>query len=1089
MNFPENDGVKYSLAQTEQRNPIEVEGEAQKPATESPKAEVKEPATAEPAAEAKAEPEAKVAEKAEMPKVEESATAKTPEIVKINTVSEITDEDFQKPYRSLELPSLPERTLKAMGKEAKPVLLKQNILVKNRNHHPELSEKDSRTILQKALYESNTFICDKTSTKPNYWVLVEVNGKNSLLTIEISETKTHHEIVGWRFASEKSVNQIKNRAEREGGQVLVTESNAQGASGLHALPSNSGDTVTPEAEKSSEAVAKVEEKAEEKTGEPEVMSLDQFLASRGVAAPISDFMIDKLKIPHGLTARQEQQFHKEAEAARNAYHNKRDAAIEEYERLVAEGKIRKPTIIEEALRKAHGNPDNPSVQAARRVLKKRGIDWRTGEPLAESAEENKTPEATAAPAAGNEKKAAPPRRRAAVEENGEALDSTGRVQLLSSKPAGVNFKDAKVYLDRGSGYSRVRLAEKGNDLYALFTGQNFKNRYIKIADYQNTTPAEVIADIPNQGRNFEDALHDYYDAKGLNLGYAAPLNRMKMPASQSEAPAVKSAEQKFNEAKTFPARCHELIDLNDGSYTINGISFVKDGTLYQVDGLTEKVNARLLTQILGKAKKPEAGDSGVKFSIIGERGALNLNDGEERLHNRALAERMLDEGKDARTVKLATGWERWHDKKWRMELPDLQVNTEGVLPDGTVYSKGNTELEFFDGKLYEYVKAPELFRAYPQLRDMHLAISVTDGLSNGKCYGKTIVLELNRDFNKDNPADMKSLQKLLIHEVQHAILSQEGFPRGSSPDEFALEDERTEEQLEKQRQGITQAVRDFAEKLTAEVRKDAPWNFAIYDEDGRETLLNETQVAHAINDSLIRRGYTGFSDLFQYVLKLDGEEISWDGLYDENGDVRLLKDDVQRIDRLCREYHNSLNRRITSFQKYNRTAGEAEARNAARRSEMTEAEKRGSLLDETGDILPDDLIYLNDEGTSAMTPLRRPGDPNTAGNANQLRDGNVPYAPGFLEWAGLKGNRLYADYEFLYGRHSQYFSSPEDARAAVELVLARPEKVQDLRQNLSFARMDEKTGKIYRIEISPEVKQRYNHIVRFLKSHRSSIKK
>ena len=846
---------------------------------------------------------------------------------------------------------------------------------------------------------------------------------------------------------------------------------------------------TPETEKSSEAAGKVEEKA----GEPEVMSLDQFLGLRGVAAPISDFMIDKLKIPHGLTARQEQQFHKEAEAARNAYHNKRDAAIEEYERLVAEGKIRKPTIIEEALRKAHGLPDNPSVQAARRVLKKRGIDWRTGEPLAESAEENKTPEATAAPAAEIEEKAAPKRRRAAVEENGEALDSTGRVQL----------------------------------------------------------------------------------------------NRMKMPASQSEAPAEKSAEQKFNEAKTFPARCHELIDLKDGSYTINGISFVKNQSLYQVDGLTAKVNARLLTQILDKAKNtaesvvkqnlttaeevaaleekihqqeqkmaelakyamPAAYDSkkakefykvksehdelrqqynklldeeaakrpkpepehhtfvngfgeathrelttatykraqkrqeqavlrnmGMKFSIIGERGALNLNDGEERLHNRALAERMLDEGKDARTVKLATGWERWHDRKWRMELPDLQVNTEGVLPDGTVYSKGNTELKFFDGKLYEYVKAPELFRAYPQLRDMHLAISVTDGLSNGKCYGKTIVLELNRDFNKDNPADMKSLQKLLIHEVQHAIQSQEGFPRGSSPDEFALEDERTEEQLEKQRQGITQAVRDFAEKLTAEVRKDAPWNFAIYDEDGRETLLNETQVAHAINDSLIRRGYTGFSDLFQYGLKLDGEEISWDGLYDENGDVRLLKDDVQRIDRLCREYHNSLNRRITSFQKYNRTAGEAEARNAARRSEMTEAEKRGSLLDETGDILPDDLIYLNDEGTSAMTPLRRPGDPNTAGNANQLRDGNVPYAPGFLEWAGLKGNRLYADYEFLYGRHSQYFSSPEDARAAVELVLARPEKVQDLRQNLSFARMDEKTGKIYRIEISPEVKQRYNHI-------------
>ena len=113
----------------------------------------------------------------------------------------------------------------------------------------------------------------------------------------------------------------------------------------------------------------------------EVLSLDQFLAQHGVSAPISDFMIDKLKIPHGLTARQEQQFHKEAEAARNAYHNKRDAAIEEYERLMAEGKIRKPTMIEEYLRKAQGHPDKPSVQAARRCLLKRGYDWKTGKKL------------------------------------------------------------------------------------------------------------------------------------------------------------------------------------------------------------------------------------------------------------------------------------------------------------------------------------------------------------------------------------------------------------------------------------------------------------------------------------------------------------------------------------------------------------------------------------------------------------------------------------------------------------------------------------------------------------------------------------
>ena len=95
---------------------------------------------------------------------------------------------------------------------------------------------------------------------------------------------------------------------------------------------------------------------------------------------------------------------------------------------------------------------------------------------------------------------------------------------------------------------------------------------------------------------------------------------------------------------------------------------------------------------------------------------------------------------------------------------------------------------------------------------------------------------------------------------------------------------------------------------------------------------------------------------------------------------------------------------------------------------------------------------------------------------NKLIDKDVPCAAGFMTWAGLKGNRLYADYEFLYARHHKYFNDPECARAAVELVLSHPEKVKDLSGNLSFAGTDEDTGKIYRIEINPQVKNKYNHI-------------
>lgn len=113
-----------------------------------------------------------------------------------------------------------------------------------------------------------------------------------------------------------------------------------------------------------------------------------------------------------------------------------------------------------------------------------------------------------------------------------------------------------------------------------------------------------------------------------------------------------------------------------------------------------------------------------------------------------------------------------------------------------------------------------------------------------------------------------------------------------------------------------------------------------------------------------------------------------------------------------------------------------------------------------------------------MTPLRRPSDPNRAFETGLLRDGYVPTTKGFMEWAGLNGKNLYADYEFLQGRHSSYFEDQEHAKAAVELVLARPEQVQDMNggKNASFIGTDEMTGAIYRIEIEKRVKNKRNHI-------------
>lgn len=115
------------------------------------------------------------------------------------------------------------------------------------------------------------------------------------------------------------------------------------------------------------------------TTTPVAMDLDDYLGQQGISFSTSGYCLDKLRGNRQLrTSRGEKRFRKECEEAEIAYQEKRSKAIEEYNSLVKCGKIRPLTLIERTIQKANGNPDNPSVQAAWRMCKKRGYDWKTG---------------------------------------------------------------------------------------------------------------------------------------------------------------------------------------------------------------------------------------------------------------------------------------------------------------------------------------------------------------------------------------------------------------------------------------------------------------------------------------------------------------------------------------------------------------------------------------------------------------------------------------------------------------------------------------------------------------------------------------
>lgn len=115
--------------------------------------------------------------------------------------------------------------------------------------------------------------------------------------------------------------------------------------------------------------------------QPKKTTLDEYLGARGLSSPISDYMDDKIRNPHGMTERQKKQFQKDAAAAADEYQKKRSVAIKEYQAGVKSGKIVEKSRIDVLLDRARGHEDNESTQAARRALKKRGINWKTGRKL------------------------------------------------------------------------------------------------------------------------------------------------------------------------------------------------------------------------------------------------------------------------------------------------------------------------------------------------------------------------------------------------------------------------------------------------------------------------------------------------------------------------------------------------------------------------------------------------------------------------------------------------------------------------------------------------------------------------------------
>lgn len=158
----------------------------------------------------------------------------------VSSVSDITDEDFINPKRSIGLPPIPQNVSEAIASDGKKVIIKRNIFEKNAKKHA-FDPQSSRDILEAALYNTDIVGQSQPLTRKNHWVAIKLDDKSPIVVLEVNHNKDNVEIVGWYTLDNRNLDRIKRQAEREGGELLILTPKGAAAS-LSTLPDNSSST-------------------------------------------------------------------------------------------------------------------------------------------------------------------------------------------------------------------------------------------------------------------------------------------------------------------------------------------------------------------------------------------------------------------------------------------------------------------------------------------------------------------------------------------------------------------------------------------------------------------------------------------------------------------------------------------------------------------------------------------------------------------------------------------------------------------------------------------------------------------------------
>ena len=407
--------------------------------------------------------------------------------------------------------------------------------------------------------------------------------------------------------------------------------------------------------------------------------------------------------------------------------------------------------------------------------------------------------------------------------------------------------------------------------------------------------------------------------------------------------------------------------------------------------------------VIPPSKRFNSRKQDIRFMFGGEKGAAEADKAEEktyRMDNLKVAEKMERGKKDAKAIKLATGWERGADGKWRYEMPDAKIKDMKDIGGGHIVKRFDDDMLWNDGKLADVIDAPGLFEAYPQLKDVRIDTDdiMNDMPSNGGYNAKTNTITIHAD-------ELKYMNSILNHEIQHAIQHIEGFASGGNPENIRDKIEEIVHENSPAAEYARQMLKTWSGMKIAAINLGRYKDMIKSDREAlRETaaeyffdalnMLDDNPNSKLVND------WDQFDDKTAMEIAESGYHVD-EAIKELN---RLADEHWKTIPEGSKDALGIVNKlgdlleNLSDDELYWNLAGETEARNVEKRLGMTNEERRNSLAEDTEDVPRNSQIVLRNAGTSYKIVEQK-----LKKHPDSLMKAGTYFSGGGLVEEGLKG--------------------------------------------------------------------------------------